>query len=275
MYVDPGETAKDNRDERPERPTEAVPCHTFMKSSNYDNYYKYVGTFMVDLNASTGDCHIFRRLKDNADLSIWYEGHNEGYYEIDGNPAFSEMYLGGDFQKHLKYIKAYDFASENALYEEKVKTFRTEYGIGRIIKLGEVAFKGEFLNALKDSILSVYHEEVTLNDLYPSGHTFTDIAGAYVPLITADGDFNSIIKNTILDAKIAGMVMGIYNSFAYIYGLSTERIESCLEKVRYNDIKNETRIEKCNLLYFWKQCMVDLDDYSIPSFVGFIESLQF
>ena len=56
-----------------------VPFHTFMKMGERD--YRYVGTYLRDLNCSTARFVIFRRIKESIDLSIWADGRDMNYFD--------------------------------------------------------------------------------------------------------------------------------------------------------------------------------------------------
>ncbi len=275
MYLNPGETIKDAVKERPEKPKTASPCHVFMKSEKYDGYYKYEGTFLCDLNISTGDTRISRRLKSEIDLSIWHDNMNDGYYEVEGNPAFSDFYLFGSYKKQKDKTSSFDYKSIGEEYLNNTREFTNEYSIAKIARLGENAFKGEYLAALINVIENVFGEKLILRDLFPSNMDFPEVGMAYYHLLTLsyESNHNSELKNSILPDKIAGMVMAVYDPYYYIYGLNDEEIDLCLKKVGLESYIGADRIERINILYFWKQCMCDLDEWSIPAYISFIKTI--
>lgn len=272
MYLNPGETVKDSVKERPEKPKTATPCHVFMKSDKFDGYYKYVGTFLNDINASTGDVRISRLVKDEIDLSIWFNNENAGYYDVDGNPAFDRMYLGGNFKSHKKIISSFDYLSHEEKFDNRVKMFKNDYALPRIVRLGEDSFKADFITELTEIIKSIYGRELKVKDLYPSNKSFQEIGMEYYKLLTSE-DYNNNIKSSILGSQIAGMIKGVYDSYFFIYGMEDEDIDTCLKRIGYEDKVSEDRIEKCCLLYFWKQCMCELDAWTIPAYIEFVKSL--
>ena len=275
MYLNPGETAKKSVKERPLKPKEAVPAYVFMKSDKYDGCYKYIGTFLSDINASTGDKRIFRLLNDEIDLSIWFNSINSGYYEVEGHPAYKELYLGGDFKNHMNLISRFDFESAQGKYNEKIAGFLERYSIPKITRLGEASFKADFIKGLISVIEAVYGTKLAFKDLYPSGVSFPDIGMEYYKLLSDSENYNETIKTSILGMKFSGMVKGIFDSYYYVYGMDDSDIDECLFKVGFSDRISESRIEKCCLLYFWKQCMIDtgMDKWSIPAYIEFINGL--
>ncbi|WP_022778300.1 hypothetical protein [Butyrivibrio sp. AE3009] len=273
MYLNPGETIKPAVKERPTKPEDATPCFTFLKSDRYDGYYKYVGTFMTDLNASTGDRRVLRKLRGDIDLSIWCDGINSGYYEVEGNPALEHYYLFGDFKKHKKTIESYDHSKAYHEYMNKTKELVDNYSLARIIRLGEDSFKADYCALLIKTISDVYGEIIDRRDLYPLGKSFQEIGMAYYELLSQPEDYNGAIRHSVLTPRIAGMIMGVYDPYYYIYGLNEEKVNKCIKTLGLSEYEAESIEEKICMLYFWKQCMCDMDEWSIPSYYAFISEL--
>lgn len=82
--------------------------YTFWKA-NAKAPYKYVGTYLLDVNASKPRRHIYRRLYSEIDLSPWYDQINFGYLQDNsqGSAGYKKFYFKGSQAKQKQCVDVF------------------------------------------------------------------------------------------------------------------------------------------------------------------------
>ncbi len=273
-----GENPKDNYQDEPQRDHSPVPMYTFWKVMKEP--YRFVGTYLRDVNASIFRHQVFRRISTEIDLTPWYEQQNFGYLQncIQENAVFKNIYIGGSYKKQKKLIEGFleNHAVVKALekkYESTSLHIQNKYALHKLNDLNnENAFIGYIneLQALMDNEYGKAAQSILecLADL-----SFPEIAWPFVDIvkISDSSDHNTEIRKNKLGQDVSGKLLAMYYPQYYIYGLSEEVTDYYLQKLKLQIPEHADLTEKHCLLYFWKQCNEDMDSWSPFIFIQFLD----
>ena len=256
-WLYPDEPATDMGTE-PQLMPDASPVYCFWgKNVAGERIYRYVGTYLYDYNASTPRHRVYRRIDTRIDLTPWYSGKGDfEYYDFkkEGIPALKSIYLGNDFSYTSKTIKT--FNQNNTLpFERKLKGTISEINSFPVLKVEALVDK------LIKCINDLYTHKVDKSFFYRSGVT-NDIIGRFIVDIKKlhDNNHNELLRDNYLNDD-AGKVLALFDEKYFLYSLSEEETEYYLEKLNLQFDVNDDITEKQNLLYFWKQCISDMDEW--------------
>lgn len=277
MELNDGEKPKDSSDAEPQEISHATPVYTFWKA-DVKSPYKYVGTYMVDVNASQPRHQIFRRLDTEIDLSPWYDQINFGYLQDNGQgrAVYKKIYIDGNYAKQKKYVAAFlqhfdEYKAKEEQYIFSLQQVQMKYSLSRLSKLDKAGFS-KYINELQHYLDMTFGESETSIFQKLEGIDFPQSAWLFVDAINTQ-DHNKEIRNNKLGQYVTGRIMAIYDSRYYIYSLPEKLVDYYLQKLKVQIPPHADLVEKHCLLYFWKQCNVDMDDWSPFIFVCFLESV--
>lgn len=273
MEVNEGELAKDNPPLQPAISHGTEPHYAFFKFDGGN--YKYVGTFLIDRNASVPRRQIFRRIRKQIDLSMWRDNINPSYVlgGDRGNPVFRDVYIGKSFKKHQEAINNFEKKkSEWETIEKKIEEVcnnfkKANYWAG--IKTSEDISKYiKNVNAICDDIFgdAVAESGISLDDIH-----YPDSLKLFFDISNLGEGHNEIIRSCLLGEATASRVFAIYKLKYFLYGLSEEATDYYLSKINVYIPKDADLTEKHCLLYFWKQCDTKMVDWSAIKFYLFLK----
>lgn len=272
-----GEFTKDSSKEEPKAPSiNSVPTYVFFKKD--DGAYMYVGTFLADANASVPRRHIYRRISDKIDLSVWSEGINPDYIYGKGkpHPAYKNIYVDKNFKKHQQLINVFLESWENKkeleqLLIAKIHQFSDKYSLMNIGRMNESTFRTDYLPAVRKMCCEIYGAIEEDEDLEIDSMGFPEIAHQYVDIINiSDGDHNRALRNSRFGGSLAGKIMTLYDPKFYIYGLPEDIVDYYIDKLRLDIPQTADLTEKQCLLYFWKQCNNVMHEWSPLMYYEFL-----
>ena len=277
MELNDGEKPKDSSDAEPQEISHATPVYTFWKA-DVKSPYKYVGTYMVDVNASQPRHQVFRRMDTEIDLSPWYDQINFGYLQDNGQgrAVYKKIYIDGNYAKQKKYVAAFlqhfdEYKAKEERYIYSLQQVQMKYSLSSLSKLDEAGFS-KYINELQDYLDMALGESDTSIFQKLEGIDFPQSAWLFVDAINTQ-DHNREIRNNKLGQYVTGRIMAIYDSRYYIYSLPEKLVDYYLQKLKVQIPPHSDLTEKHCLLYFWKQCNVEMNEWSPFIFVCFLESV--
>lgn len=272
-----GEKIKDSSDVEPQEILYGIPLYTFWKA-DAKAPYKYVGTYMMDLNASKPRRQIFRRLDTEIDLSPWYDQINFGYLQDNsqGKAVYKKIYIKGNYTKQKKDVDAFlqkidSYKVEEERYLSALRQVQETYSIARLSVLDEIRFH-EYVNDLQQIMDDVFGKTDSLLSQKLRGLKYPESAWPFVDAINTN-DHNEEIRKNTLGKDLTGRLMAIYDPRYYIYSLPEKLVDYYLEKLKMPIPEHSDLTEKHCLLYFWKQCNDEMHDWTPFIFACFLESV--
>ena len=277
MELNDGEKPKDTSNAEPGEVQGGTPFYTFWKADDIAPY-KYVGTYMVDVNASRPRHQIFRRLDTEIDLTPWYNQTNFDYIQNNGQgrAVYKKIYIKGNYAKQKKYVDVFeqnidDYKVREERYLSSIRLVQEKYSLARLRLLDESGFL-EYVNALQQVLdITFGKSETTILEKMEGVH-FPESAWLFVDVINTQ-DHNKEIRNNKLGNYVTGRIMGIYDSQYYIYSLPEKLVDYYLQKLKIEIPEHADLTEKHCLLYFWKQCNEEMHEWTPFIFICFLESV--
>lgn len=166
MELNDGEKPKDSSDAEPQEVSHATPVYTFWKA-DVKSPYKYVGTYMVDVNASQPRHQVFRRMDTEIDLSPWYDQINFGYLQDNGQgrAVYKKIYIDGNYAKQKKYVAAFlqhfdEYKVKEERYIYSLQQVQMKYSLSSLSKLDEAGFS-KYINELQHYLDMTFGESET------------------------------------------------------------------------------------------------------------------
>ena len=277
MELNDDENPKDSSDVEPQEVSHGTPLYTFWKA-DAKSPYKYVGTFMVDVNASKPRHQVFRRLDTEIDLSPWHNQINFAYLQDNnqGKSVFKKIYIDGNYTKQKKYIDTFlqhidGYKVKEKRYLSTIQQVQQKYSLSKLSRLDEEGFL-KYVGELQEIQDAIFGESEPTMIQKTEGMTFPDSAFRVVDAIRTQ-DHNKEFSKNKLGQHITGRIMAVYNPQYYIYSLSEELVDYYLHMLKVQIPKHADLTEKYCLLYFWKQCNEEMDDWSPFIFTCFLESV--
>ena len=270
-----GEKAKNGPDTKTKNDSLIVPKYTFWKVKKEP--YRYIGTYLFDVNASIPRYQVFRRIDTEIDLTPWYEQQNFSYLQDNnqGKAVYKNIYINGSYTKQRKLVDSFwqEVSVAKTLEKKYVSIaiqLQSKYSLNNLTTLDESGFRG-YLNDIQKIIDIEYGQEnhSALDVLVDI--SFPEIGQPFIGILNNPSDHNTVIRESKLGQDAAGKILGIYNPQYYIYGLSEELTDYYLKKLKAQIPKHADLTEKHCLLYFWKQCNEDMNSWSPFIFVQFLE----
>ena len=274
--LNPDEKPKDSSDQDADDIKPGAPSYTFFKREGEP--YKYVGTFLLDVNSSTRKYRVCRRISTEIDLQPWYDQVNLSY--LQGNEksskTYKKIYIEGYYPKQKKLEEAFlkdkdTIVEKERHYLDECNKIRGKYPLASFRSLNEGNLN-ELIADIEDAMRSAYGD---LNDdsmIGVENLSFNDIAGGIISLI-AQEDHNKELRESPFGALVAGRVMALFNPDYYLYSISEDVVDFYLQKLKICVPSGADLTEKHCLLYFWKQCNNSMDDWSPYWFKCFLESV--
>lgn len=277
MELNDGENPKDSSDAEPQEVAHGTPLYTFWKADTKAPY-KYVGTYMVDVNASKPRHQVFRRLDTEIDLSPWYDQINFAYLQNNdqGKAVFKKIYIDRNYAKQKKHVDAFlqqinDYREREIQYLSTLRYVQENYSLPKLNRLNEDGFL-KYVSELQHILDTTFGESETTIIQRMESMTFPNSALLIVDIINTQ-DHNKEIRKNKLGQYITGRIMAIYDPRYYIYSLPEEIVDYYLMNLKVQIPQNADLTEKHCLLYFWKQCNEEMDDWSPFIFTCFLESV--
>ena len=272
-----GEKLKDSSDAEPPEVLQGIPLYTFWKS-DAKSPYKYVGTYMMDVNASVPRHQIYRRLDTEIDLSPWYDQINFTYLQDNeqGCAVFKKIYINENYSKQRKLIDSFaqsidNFKTRETQYLSSIRQMQENYSLARLSTLDKNGFL-LYVNVLQDLMDSVFGTSDTSLFQKLEDIEFPETAWPFVDAINTQ-DHNKEIRDNKLGQYLTGRLMAIYDTRYYIYSLPERLVDYYLHKLRIQIPKHADLTEKHCLLYFWKQCNIEMHEWTPFIFTCFLESI--
>ncbi len=266
LYSDEPET---DMGTKPQLISDASPVYCFWgKNVDGEMTYRYVGTYLYDYNASTPRHRVYRRIGTRIDLTPWYSGNGDfEYYDFkkEGIPALKSIYLDNDFSYTSNMVKQFNRYNNTFVFEKKIKETISEINSFPVLKVEALVDK------LIKHINELYTHKIDKNFFYRQGVT-NDIIGRLIVDIKKlqDNDHNELLRDNYL-VEDAGKVLALFDEKYFLYSLSEEETEFYLRKLNLRFDVNDDITEKHNLLYFWKQCISDIDEWSPYRYYEFLK----
>ncbi|SEG36374.1 HNH endonuclease [Eubacterium ruminantium] len=232
--------------------------------------YKYVGTYLYDYNSSLPRHRVYRRIGTEIDLTPWYSGNGDfEYYDFvkEGVPAFKHIYLNNNYAFHKKTIKEFLRASNTSWAERKLDEIIKETNDLPIRKVEE------FVDSLISSYNKLFGKKIDKKFFYRDGAT-NEIVGRFIVDIKQlkENQHNEFLHDNYLGDD-AGKILALFDKQYFLYSLSEEETEFYLSKLKLHYNKNDDLTEKHNLLYFWKQCISEMEEWSSYKFYEFLRHI--
>lgn len=274
--LEPDEKPKNSSDKDADDIRPGVPSYTFLKKG--DEPYKYVGTFLLDVNSSTPKYRICRRISTEIDLQPWYDHMNFSYLD-DYSKSFKnykKVYIDGYYPKQKKYEES--FLSNKEVIEEKENRYLNESG--RIKnKYTLASFRNFNESSLQDMVVDIndamrkcYRVLADDNGITIDNLSFNEVARAFISLIAPkDNDHNKELRDSPFNTLLAGRIIALFNPDYYLYSIPEDVTDYYLKKLKINVPIDADLTEKHCLLYFWKQCNISMNDWSPYLFMSFLE----
>ena len=272
----PDEKPKNSSDKDADDIKAGAPNYTFFKREGEP--YKYVGTFLLDVNSSTPRYRVCRRISTEIDLHPWYNQVNLSYLQDNAKSSktYKKIYIEGYYPKQKKYEDA--FLKNCVKEEENEKYFLGEgerikgkYPLASFRSLDENGLNDLVID-INDAMKSVYGDCDEDTMLSVEGISFNDAARAIVSLI-APNDHNKDLRESPFGTLVAGRVMALFNPNYYLYSLPEQVVAFYLRNLKISVPAGADLTEKHCLLYFWKQCNSSMDEWSPYKFMCFLESI--
>ena len=276
MELNDGEKPKDTSDVEPQV-RGGTPFYTFWKA-DAKAPYKYVGTYLVDENASKPHHQIFRRIDTEIDLSPWYDRINFGYLQDNGQgrAVYKKIYIKGNYVKQKKYVdeflqQIYAYKAKEERYLTSLREVQEKYSLDKLSVLDKTEFF-KYVRELQLILDNTFGKSETTLFQKLEGINFPESAWPFVDLINTQ-DHNKEIKNNKLGQYVTGRVMAIYDSRYYIYSLPEKLVDYYLQKLKMEIPEHADLKDKHCLLYFWKQCNEEMHEWTPFIFTCFLESV--
>lgn len=272
-----GEKPKDSSDAELTVVSDAIPLYTFWKADTKAPY-KYAGTFMVDINASVPRRHVYRRLDTEIDLKPWYDQINFEYLRgnVQGREVFKKIYIDGNYVKQKKlvdtFLKNIDvYKSKQERYLSALRLVNWNYSLAKMRMLDETGFL-QYVSTLQQIMDEVFGKNGVSLIQKLEGIKFPESALLFVRAISTQ-DHNREIRTNKLGQESVGRIKAIYDHRFYIYSLPEKLADYYLKKLKVQIPEHADLTEKHCLLYFWKQCNVEMQDWTPYIFICFLESV--
>ena len=164
-----------------------------------------------------------------------------------------------------------DYKAREERYLSSIRLVQEKYSLARLRLLDEPGFL-EYVNALQQVLdITFGKSETTILEKMEGVH-FPESAWLFVDVINTQ-DHNKEIRNNKLGNYVTGRIMGIYDSQYYIYSLPEKLVDYYLRKLKIEIPAHADLTEKHCLLYFWKQCNEEMDEWTPFIFTCFLESV--
>ena len=270
----PGEPKKEDAKDEPFLTRPGLPHHTFMKFGEHN--FKYVGTFVKDMNASAPRSQLLRRVSDHIDLSVWYKGHDESYTDFSetGIACLKQFYIENNLNKHKEKLKEFEESGicASASWEEKQRAYLSQINMRELINGTEEYFKDFFIPNLSRWLTDLYGEQITEADLLNGSDNREDWVTVLFNLMNdKEVSKNDKVAACKWGSKITGKVMALLEPEYYLYTLSEFDTELFLELLKMPYEKTEPLISKQGKLYFWKTCNSQtMESWSVLKYYDFL-----
>lgn len=259
-----------------------VPFHTFMKMGERD--FRYVGTYLRDLNCSTARFVIFRRIKESIDLSIWAGGRDMDYFDTAeiGKDVFKDFYIEKNFKKQQAYIKTFlEYDANNKqredIFNDVINRFVEKYKMQTLSTMTEKLYQENFLPDLCVLLNTIfdcnYKEEYllsTFGNLQMFGRNLLDL------LYDEENSIDSKMRNAAFGTKLAAQIYTVYNleRVALIYTLDETTVDKMLFSLGIKTNDEDDLVSKQSKLYFWRYCDHTVSEWPIFKFYLFLHYIS-
>ena len=217
--------------------------------------YKYVGTYLADVNSSEPRNVVFRRIQTLIDLSQWYSHDGDFEWrdpETNGLEVYKKYYIKG-YRKQKELLESF----KDELLPD-VERYEQEYIkiISQVLTIPINDLKQYFerlSSLLKQFDGSIYDFNGLLKSLDNDsvGMSVFDVVQS---ARNRDNRHNKLIRCSVLGQVMSSKLFSLYDAYYYLYSLSEDETEFYLDKLNLRYDVNADITEKHSLLYFWKQC---------------------
>jgi len=255
-----------------------VPYHTFMKMGERD--FRYVGTYLRDLNCSTARFVIFRRIKESIDLSIWADGRDMDYFDTAeiGKDVFKDFYIEKSFKKQKSYIDAFlqDDSNNKALeakFSDVVNGFVEKYKMQILSTMTEQVYQESFIPELCELLNIVFGSAYTKDYFLSTFENIQMFGRSLIDLLyNEEHSLDDKIRHAACGSKLAAQIYTVYNAdnSAFIYTLDERVIDKMLFALGIKTNKEDDLVAKQSKLYFWRYCDHTISEWSIYKFYLFL-----
>ena len=260
------------------------PFYSFMKSQNGD--YKYVGTFLIDLNASSPRFLVYRRLRTSIELSFWKNPHAYDYLDDhkkdntrNESALFKDFWLRKNYKEHSgvvnEFRKLYDPIFEQEYKNAVFYALRKASAVSNQVNIVSDIFGAEEMRCIfsrnditmLEECIEKNSSDILMSEIWHIAQLANDASDMIKSV-----NRNKYIRNSLFGASLAGKILASFSEDFFIYSLDEDFVDQLLKGLKADYDTESDLVEKWCILYFWKQCNSELKDLS-P--FGFIQLLKF